>query len=335
MKRGETNSLRAVACFVSLSVFSTVYLKLNLTKFQIEWQYSFAKPASSSSKTSSSSNNSSTAECEAFLDIMDARFDAQQKTRPFVQKRPRFRKHLREYFDPYEPEAVCFTEERFGSDKFGIRYATAGDGAKFVCGVDFLDPTGCLVYSIGSQNKIGFEAAIHNFVGCEIHTFDPTVSRFKGDEHATFHPWGLGADGEMLSFPEQNVTAKSLSTIMSELNHTGRKIDILKIDCEHCEYQVMHPVFNAIAAGELEIDQIQMEVHATSIDFRVGWIRPLFSAADRAGFRIFHKERNQWGCDGHMCLEYSFASRSFLRKVNREVVCNHRYVRNESQLLKR
>ena len=181
-----------------------------------------------------------------------------------------------------------------------------------------------MVYSIGSFNEISFEKAVKQFVGCEIHTFDPTLTEnFVGSDYATFHPWALGIDGQDFAFPgiDRNITrvkSKSLATIISELGHTDRKIDILKIDCEGCEWKVMPVAFDAIHNGTLDIDQVQIELHYTS------FIDPIFAAADRADFRIFHKERNQWGCDGYRCLEYAFVSASFLRRVNSEVTCNHR-----------
>ena len=59
----------------------------------------------------------------------------------------------------------------------------------------------CLLYSIGSNNEIGFEKSIKEFVGCEIHTFDPTLRQaFIGGEYATFHPWALGTDGQVVQF---------------------------------------------------------------------------------------------------------------------------------------
>ena len=79
-------------------------------------------------------------------------------------------------------------------------------GPKFICGVDVLaaksnsTSDGCLVYSIGSNNQIEFEEATFNHIGCEIHTFDPTLDKpFVGDKYATFHPWGLGEDGAKMS----------------------------------------------------------------------------------------------------------------------------------------
>ena len=108
----------------------------------------------------------------------------------------------RESFDIYEPEATCFDEERFGSE---IRYHAYGDGPKFICGVNFIAKKAataggyhhgrnknCLVYSVGSNNQVDFEKAAHKFLnGCEIHTFDPTLSKpFIGGGVCNIPPLG-------------------------------------------------------------------------------------------------------------------------------------------------
>ncbi|KAG7345547.1 methyltransferase domain containing protein [Nitzschia inconspicua] len=229
-------------------------------------------------------------------------------------------------FDLFEPEAVCLTEERFGGSS-DERYVAYGDGPKFVCGVDFLRESykardqNCLVYSVGSNNNILFEKAVKNYIGCEIHTFDPTLRNpFVGYDYADFHPWGLGKQGEKVKVKKLNVefTTQSVENVMKQLEHTGRKIDIFKIDCEGCEYEAMPPVFEAMAKGNLQIDQLLIEMHAyVSYDE----MTEFFAAADKAGFRITHKERNGWGCNGWGCVEYAFVSRSFLRRATASAIC--------------
>ena len=74
-------------------------------------------------------------------------------------------------------------------------------------------------------------------------------------------------------------------------------------------------IFDAIAAGDLVVDQIQIELHPQQkVSFEE--IREFFSHVDKAGMRIMHKERNAWGCKGWRCLEYAFVSESFLRRAN-------------------
>ena len=54
-----------------------------------------------------------------------------------------------------------------------------------------------------------------------------------------------------------------MATIISELGHTGRKID-----CEGCEWDKVMPVaFDAIHNGTLDIDQVQVEVLTLAATF--------------------------------------------------------------------
>jgi hypothetical protein len=287
------------------------------------------------------------------MDTLDHSFDLRREAR-----RERMPSHLSPdvshftIFDIFEPEAVCITDERFGSQK---RYDAFDDGPKFVCGVDVLaakakTSSGCLVYSIGSNNNIFFEAAVSNFIGCEIHTFDPTLSKpFVGDQYATFHPWGLGEDGKNDSFENKKWISKSLATFVRELGHENRTIDILKVcsitytipicftvdspeicfssvisaysfqvDCEGCEWTTLPPFFDLVASGNFRVGQVQVELHQFVL--RPNELAQFFSAVDKAKLRVFHKERNPW-CSGYKCAEYSFVSESFLREVNRVTTC--------------
>ena len=161
--------------------------------------------------------------------------------------------------------------------------------------------------------------AVSKFIGCEVHTFDPTLSKpFIGDKYATFHPWGVGEDGSVNKFNGLEWTAKSIDTIVRKLDHADRKIDVLKIDCEGCEWTSLPPVFDAITNGTLKVDQILVELHRTP---ELKQTKPFFDKLDEAGMRVFHKERNHWGCSGYKCLEYAFVSESFLRQANAQHVC--------------
>ncbi|KAL7477198.1 hypothetical protein ACHAW6_003013 [Cyclotella cf. meneghiniana] len=261
----------------------------------------------------------SSSDCESVLDKLDSQFDARRKARqeiPFTIN-PDYPQGT---FDKWEPEAVCFADERFGNT---ARYKALGDGPKFVCGVDFLakkaKKEGCLVYSIGSNNDISFEQAVHSIMGCEIHTFDPYIpkEKFVGNDIAVFHQWGLGEDNST-----QGPTFKSAATVMKELGHTNSAIDIFKIDCEGCEFAVMPPLFESISKGIVKVNQVQIEIHRDALKENTTVLEGIFAAADRANLRIFHKERNQWGCMGYMCVEYAFVNEKFLREVNGEYVCH-------------
>lgn len=262
---------------------------------------------------------------DRILDEMDHTFNQRREARQNETPATISRAPAQLYwFDLFEPEAVCFSDERFGGS--GERYKAFGDGPKFVCGADFIPNKSshagedCLVYSVGSHNQIDFEKSVHNFLGCETHTFDPTLSKpFVGGDYAHFHPWGLGLDGEKKALGNNTWVGKSLATIMKALGHENRTIDVLKIDCEGCEFSALPPFFGQIALGHFQVNQLQVEMHAG--DRKHQDIVDFFAAADKAKLRIFHKERNHWGCGGYLCVEYSFASESFLREANQAVMC--------------
>eukprot|EP00980_Cylindrotheca_fusiformis_P001182 scaffold323_cov93-Cylindrotheca_fusiformis.AAC.4 len=268
------------------------------------------------------SEESPHAACQKMLDSFDESFDLRRTNRQIQTKRWNRLSDVNEKraYDLFEPEAVCFNDERFGSRH---RFSAFGDGPKFVCGADTIaakskTPEGCLVYSVGSNNKIDFEVAVDHVMGCETHTFDPTLAKpFKGGKYATFHPWGIGIDGEEAEFRNKTWVSKGIETIMNELGHSDRTLDILKIDCEGCEYQAMPVLFDAIAAGRVKVNQVQVELHGTLYPP----VANLFKAADKAKMRIFHKERNHWGCHGYSCVEYALISEDFLREANKASVC--------------
>jgi hypothetical protein len=168
--------------------------------------------------------------CNEKLDELDTRFNLQRSNRQeYVEERmPEGKVKL---FDQFEPESVCFSEERFGSSK---RFHAFHDGPKFVCGVDYIaKQPSCLVYSVGCNNNFDFEVAVKNSMGCDIHTFDPTLDEYKGDPNVTtFHDWGLGEDGIKASRRGKIWTSMSFATIIDKLGHNKKRIDIIKIDCE-------------------------------------------------------------------------------------------------------
>ena len=262
--------------------------------------------------------------CDNIVEELDNEFDLRRESRQNYTRKVGGSSDAKKLYDLFEPEANCLSEERFGDERF----ASFGDGPKFVCGINFIahqtkeTNKTCLVYSIGSNNDISFEKSVSKHLGCEIHTFDPTVRAedFVGISVASFHEWGLGEDGAVINFTVReggSFTSMSLRSMIKQLDHMGRRIDLLKIDCEGCEWQALPDIFDAIHAGEMKVDQIQIELHGGQKDL----INSLFHKADAAQMRIMHKERNHWGCDGYRCLEYVFVSESFLKKVHEWQIC--------------
>jgi len=78
---------------------------------------------------------------------------------------------------------------------------------------------------------------------------------------------------------------KSLTEIIETLGHQDRTIDILKIDCEGCEFEALTPLF--VSNTLINVRQILIEIHA---DIQKSY--DLLKAMADHGFVIFHKEAN-------------------------------------------
>lgn len=162
-------------------------------------------------------------------------------------------------YDLFEPTWNCESVDRVPP--------VPGDGPKLVCGLDALDQSsdgrtggGCLAYSFGSNGDASFETALKQRVPhCSIYTFDPFLSEkaFPGSEaklakmHAsqaagvlTFVSKGLvGVDtttGRPLPVGEYKGVRPDglpIRQMMASLGHTGRVIDLLKVDIERSEFE--------------------------------------------------------------------------------------------------
>lgn len=124
-----------------------------------------------------------------------------------------------------------------------------------------------------------------------------TKVRAKAPKEVTFHNYNI----EKCT---TNRPGECLDDITSNLDHRKRHIDLFKIDCEKCEYDVLPDLMSMVRAGNITVGQINIEMHGTNPTY----IRSLFQNIRSAGFYIFHKERNHWGCYGYKCLEYSLIS---------------------------
>lgn len=223
-------------------------------------------------------------------------------------------------YDPFEATYTCHSELRRGK--------LLGDGGKFVCGdpAYFKKATDerCLVYSVGSAGDETFEHDIISNLGCEVHTFDPTgnSTHFKHvleGVGAHFHSIGVGGHTSTMANTVTGEAARILPIldIVKLLGHGRRDISMLKIDCEGCEYKAFDVLWHQVEAGLVSIGQIQIEMHGTNHDD----INSFFEGSDRAGYMVFHKERNHWGCKGYECVEFSLIHRREAERMFRFTHC--------------
>ena len=121
-------------------------------------------------------------------------------------------------------------------------------------------------------------AHLSNALGCETHAFDPTKgSRFHHELHAfvnpnvSFHYMGLGArrggtaSGLVSSmYGELGGPILALDDLMGTLNQTNRQIDLLKFDCEGCEWEALVDVAQRAPSVLSRVCTFIFEIHVTT-----------------------------------------------------------------------
>ena len=207
------------------------------------------------------------------------------------------------YQEHYEPDFACRHERRIGQ---------LGDGGKWVCDPHRLQAKpDCLVYSVGSEGDASFEMAVKKEIGahCEIHTFDMGNYKAAVEKSGShFHQWGIAANstnnGISYTGPDKRQARgvfKTLRQTMDELNHTGRIIDLFKIDCEYCEWEV----FPAFFEEGVHLNQILIELHAFGKPLPMPQSVNFFESMFNNGYVIFHKEVNIKYWSGE-AIEFAF-----------------------------
>mmetsp|Transcript_20726 Transcript_20726/g.44987 ORF Transcript_20726/g.44987 Transcript_20726/m.44987 type:complete len:359 (+) Transcript_20726:238-1314(+) len=198
----------------------------------------------------------------------------------------------------FQVEFICPLARRLPPDSMA-------DGPKWVCNPhQIAKKKDCLIYSVGSNGKAEFEKAVKEEIGdhCEIHTFDPVASNKRNGDFATalkpystFHHWGLSTEEEATNMPHK---FKTLKQTMDLLGHTGKTIDVFKIDCEWCEWFTWQEWLT------VDMRQILVETHNAPMPNA----RNFFFNLHDSGFVIFSKEANyQNGAGG---VEFAFVKLS-------------------------
>ncbi|XP_067666726.1 uncharacterized protein [Haliotis asinina] len=126
----------------------------------------------------------------------------------------------------------------------------------------------CLVYSFGIWKDWSFDDAM-GALGCEVHSFDPSLGLkpFDRSENVHFHDLALSYKDSDTYVPPKDRYVKTkttwkirrLKTIMEMLGHTNRHLDVLKIDIETSEW----PAVKDIAESGLfaKVRQFSVEWH--------------------------------------------------------------------------
>ena len=69
------------------------------------------------------------------------------------------------------------------------------------------------------------------------------INHVENDLNLTFHAIGLGGADQNFEFKGKSYKGLTLQSIMRELGHEGRVIDVLKIDIEGAEWAVLSTMF--------------------------------------------------------------------------------------------
>jgi hypothetical protein len=184
------------------------------------------------------------------------------------------------------------------------------DTGKWICDPFRLNTMrSCLVYSVGSKNRFDFERGILGVrPDCEIHTFDPTSlppgARDSAAAQINFHQIGMGGINGVLSLGGgcgDHCPVQTLTSLIRDLQHEDRVIDILKVDIEGSEYDALIDLLYT-CTFPINVRQLQIELHTKGLlNFNV---QRLMLGLAHAGYTIFHKEANT--LIHGSCYEFSF-----------------------------
>lgn len=105
----------------------------------------------------------------------------------------------------------------------------------------------CLVYSVGIADDWRFDVTMAQ-LGCEVHSFDPTIDPPKVALHPniTFHNYGLygGSNTSTAKTFSHSIYGAikgkmyTIGELLKILGHENRAITVFKMDCEGCEWEV-------------------------------------------------------------------------------------------------
>jgi hypothetical protein len=129
----------------------------------------------------------------------------------------------------------------------------------------------CTALSIGIGGDWFFEQALRRR-GCRVHGFDPTVAlrsrheAFAADHNMSFHFQGLGRPaGNRNAYGAIDVTTLAPLGALFASAGVGADgaVDVLKIDCEGCEWAALADVAARAPALLSRVSQLLIEVHMT------------------------------------------------------------------------
>ncbi|XP_041360024.1 uncharacterized protein LOC121376262 [Gigantopelta aegis] len=119
----------------------------------------------------------------------------------------------------------------------------------------------CLVYSFGLTNVTPVEKYLASTMQCEVHYFQPNVEQNQPEYvfGVQVHAFGLASQNGRT---EHGWRVRTLNTIIQEMGHQNKTIDILKIDLDKWEWQALPEVVQSGALNH--VTQLLLAMHATT-----------------------------------------------------------------------
>ena len=141
----------------------------------------------------------------------------------------------------------------------------------------------CLAYSFGINTDWTFDEELTKTYGCDVFSFDPSIERKDYRHSAKVWFSNLGINDKNI---DKNWKLRNIDAVMRMLNHTNRKLDILKVDAERAEWPSLLQMFES---GTLQkVGQLYLELHRKADYKKLVVMKRLYDL----GFRIFWTHKN-------------------------------------------
>ncbi|XP_046361034.1 probable methyltransferase-like protein 24 isoform X1 [Haliotis rufescens] len=175
-----------------------------------------------------------------------------------------------------------------------FRMGRVGDGGWEVCDDEAFRPgEPCLVYSFGINHDFTFDDDIAKLYGCQVYAFDPSMRESTNRRSLSVHFSQLGIGSEDTYIDRTGWHLMTLQSIMAMFDHSGRIIDVLKMDVEGAEWGSLRQM---ITSRDLSrVKQLLVEFHFDgefkTKDMGVAFLDVLIDL-HTAGFRKFYAHKN-------------------------------------------